>query len=426
MFTIQRVTARTAGVAAAATLVLATATACGSSSPSAQSSTTPATSTSTPTSSTPSAPAGTFAGKAATGSPVKVGLMNPEGGTAVNQPEGRIAAQAAVDYANANLGGLGGHKIVLDVCKTKEEDPSSLTGCANQMVQDKVVGVVETNTGNGPLIVPIITGAGIAYTSYQGASAQEMGTPNAFLWTAGVPGVSIAMAKAAAAAGAKSFTMFVTANGNTAAAVQGMASPIFQAAHIALTVTPIPLGTPDASPQVAAGLKSNPGAVAIIGDATMCTSTLKGLDTVGSSVPRYVIQPCMDPSVYKADPKGLDGAYLYSTSDGSGSDKEAQVFQAVMAKYAPGQTTGGAAPTGYQSMLGFIRAVDAGIGSKDVTAANVISAIKAAKNVPLPAGGGIVMNCNGKQLPQIPNVCSSAALVGQIENGTVAKFQVIK
>lgn len=413
-------TRRTALAAGIAALAL-TATACGSSS---NSSSDPKGSTDKTPAAVADAPAGTFAGKAATGTPVKVGLMNPEGGQAVNMPESRVAAEAAVAYANANLGGLGGHKIELDICKTKEEDPSNLTACANQMVQDKVVGLVEGNTGNGSLIVPIITKAGMAYTSYTAASPEEIATPGSYIWTGGVPGVTIAMAKTAAGAGVKSFTIFVTSN--ALASVQAMAEPTFKAAGIALNVTSIPVGTADASPQVAAGLKSNPGAVAIVGDSAMCSATLKGLQTVGSSATRYVIQPCMDASVYKAVPTELDGSMLFTTSATDGSDDEAKIYQAVMAKYAPsGAELGGAAASGYQSMLGFIRAVNAGISGQDVTAATVLKAIAAAKDVPLPLGDGIKMTCDGKQLPQMPAICSAGQAVGKVEGGKVPAFTIV-
>ncbi|MFF0815719.1 hypothetical protein ACFYVR_11295 [Rhodococcus sp. NPDC003318] len=49
-------------------------------------------------------PADSFPGKATTGDPVKIGLINNEGGQAVSQPENREAAEAAVAYANDELG----------------------------------------------------------------------------------------------------------------------------------------------------------------------------------------------------------------------------------------------------------------------------------------------------------------------------------
>src|ERR1700722_1795205 len=57
--------------------------------------------------------------KTATGTPVKVGLINDEGGTAESWPEIRIGAQAAISYANAYLGGIAGRPVSLDICESK-------------------------------------------------------------------------------------------------------------------------------------------------------------------------------------------------------------------------------------------------------------------------------------------------------------------
>ncbi len=65
----------------------------------------------------------------ATGDPVKVGLIVPEGG-AVTTPMVREGSEAAVEYLNNNGGGIGGHQIELVVCKQQEE-PASATKCAN-------------------------------------------------------------------------------------------------------------------------------------------------------------------------------------------------------------------------------------------------------------------------------------------------------
>src|SRR4051794_27280665 len=143
------------------------------------------------------APDGTFAGKKAAGDPVKVGLLSSEGGL-VDMTDSRVAAQAAVEYANANLGGLAGHKIELQICKYHEEDPSSATKCANELVRSHVVAVVSQATGLGAQIVPIVTQAGLSYSTYSGNSPAEMGTPGSFLWTGGTPSIATTMAKVAA------------------------------------------------------------------------------------------------------------------------------------------------------------------------------------------------------------------------------------
>ena len=369
------------------------------------------------------APDGTFAGEKATGDPVKVGLLSSEGGL-VDMTDSRMGAEAAVEYANENLGGLAGHEIELQVCKYHEEDPSSVTTCANELVQSDVIAVVSQATGLGAQIVPIVTQAGLSYSSYSGNSPAEMGTPGSFLWTGGTPAIATTMAKVAAGDGVKNFTLFVIDTGEVIAQMEALATPIFEAAGVEIKVTAIPIGQPDTSPQVAAGLENNPEAVAIIGDATTCASVLKGLETVGSDATRYLIQPCTDPAVGEAVPDAYEGSYLITAGGATGSDDEGKAYRAIMAKYAPDAPTSGQAPTGYQSMLGFIRAVNAGISGDTIAAETVTLAIADAKDVPLPLGAGILMTCDGTQSPIVPAACSNQMLVGKFEGDTVPEFEI--
>src|SRR3954470_21103374 len=80
--------------------------------------------------------------KPASGTPVKIGFVNLEGGAALSLPDIRKAAEAVAKYANAHLGGIGGHPVQLDVCNDVA-DGASLLACGNRFVQDKVVAVVE-------------------------------------------------------------------------------------------------------------------------------------------------------------------------------------------------------------------------------------------------------------------------------------------
>lgn len=402
----------TVGIASAAVLLLAVS-ACGSSSNGSSGTS----SNNNTKAAIDAAPAGTFAGKAATGSEIKIGIIVPEGGATISEPEARVAAQAAIDYANENLGGIGGHKITPVICKNAE-DPASSTDCANQMVEQKVAGVVVLDTANGTAMAPIITKAGIAYTSYQGASPEELTGNPSFLWTGGFPGVLVGMAKYAASNQMKSLTLFVTDAPAVVGGAKAFGAPAFKAAGVKLNVVPIPPGTPDATPQVSAGVKDKPGAVGIVGDATMCTSTLKALGTVGYQGDKLAITQCLDPSVQQAAGDVLKGTKIMGTADGSSNDPEAKVYRAVMAKYAPkGATLTGAAQTGFQSMLGFIRGA---ASATDATAPAVVAALKSAKDVVLPLGHGATFTCDGKALPGLSAVCSDTVILGTWNGSTLA------
>jgi branched-chain amino acid transport system substrate-binding protein len=405
-------------VGVAAAVVLLGATACGSSSNATRHSDTSS------NAAIDEVPAGTFADKPATGSEIKIGIISPEGGPAINQPEGREAAEAVVKYANENLAGIAGHKITTVICKSKE-DPASAADCAQQMIDAKVSAVVELNTGQGDAIVPPLVKAGIPYASYQGASGSELTSPGSYLWTGGIAATLASEAKFAARNGVKSLALFATDNAAVVGAVKQMGEPIFGAAGVKFSVVPVPLGTPDVTPQVSAGLKGKPDAVSIVGDATMCGATLKALGTLGSSAAKYIIPFCLEDSAVKnAGEAAYDNSTNFTTADGSSDSDEAKIYRAVMAKYAPGAETVGAAVTGYQSMLGLVRAAQGLTG--DPTPANVNTALKAAKDVPLPVGAGITFTCDGTALHGLTAACSSAVLASKVENAKPTTYEIIK
>ncbi len=73
----------------------------------------------------------------ATGEPIKVGFQNPEGDPAGSFPEYSEGARAAVAFINAELGGLGGRPIELDVC-VMAITPDDSQRCANELSADGV------------------------------------------------------------------------------------------------------------------------------------------------------------------------------------------------------------------------------------------------------------------------------------------------
>lgn len=368
-----------------------------------------------------------FPGKKATGTPIKIALMVDSGGTTVNQPETGQAAVAAATYANDNLGGIAGHPIDIVLnCQTKE-DPATARDCANQAVAAKVDAVVVTTTAQGDQMAPVITKAGIPYVSASGAAASELTSPNAYMFTAGFPGILLGWAAYAKEKGYKAVTVFPTGAPTVVAGVTAFGAPAFKKAGIQLNVVPIPPGTPDATPQVSAGLKGNPGAVGIVGDQTECTAVLKALSTVGASskAARLVIQPCVDPTVVKAVGTALDGSTVWNTYETTGNNDEVQLYLAVMAKYAPKTPTGGYAGVGYQGMLSLVRAVNAAGLTGAVTPTSVSAAIKAAKDVPLPIGDGIMFSCSGTALPPLTAVCSTSVITQDFSNGALSNPQVV-
>ena len=362
-------------------------------------------------------------GKVASGTPVKVGLINNEGSSPQSEPSVGDAAVAAADYANAELGGIGGHPIKVYRCG-ENEDTASATACANEMVQDNVAVVVIGSTSMGAVMVPIITKAGIPYVSVTGSATQELTTPGTFMWSGGYEATLTGFAKYAAQHGYKKVTAFVVNVPSAIAGAQQLGGPLFKAQGVGLTIEGVPSGVPDATSQVTAGLSGSPNAALIIADEGTCTSVLKALNVVNPSLPAMGITSCLTTSATQALGSAMNGVKIFGASAPQASDAEAKLYQYVMAKYAPSANATGYTVTGYQSMLGLVRATAGLTGS--ATPASITTAIKAAKNVPLPAGAGLTFTCDGKALPSLPSVCSLSEVVVTVQNGVGTDAQVIQ
>ncbi|MFT4042415.1 MAG: ABC transporter substrate-binding protein [Gordonia sp. (in: high G+C Gram-positive bacteria)] len=370
-----------------------------------------------------SQPAASFPGKAATGTPIRIGLINPEGGQALSSPEYRETAEAAAKYANAQLGGIGGHPIELVPCRNGE-DPVSARDCANRMVESKVSAVVVTSTGLGDVIVPIVTAAGIPYVSTAGQSTQELTTDGVYLWTGGFPASLHAMATHAKSEHIKHVTAFSV---DVPAAVNGLralGSAYFSQAGVDLKIVPIPLGTPDATPQISAGIADKPEGVVVVGDATSCTASFKALGTVGYTGDKMAIQSCVTPDVIAAVGPSINNTSIFTAAQTTGDNPEAVLYRSVVAQYSPHTDISGYAYVGYQGVLGLVRAT-AGISGSDTSPAAIAAALKAARNVPTPAGGGLTFTCDGSANPALKAVCGKGSIVATLKDGNLVDPQVV-
>lgn len=360
------------------------------------------------------APSDAFPGKAATGDPVKIGFISAEGGAAISQPEVREAGEAVTKYANENLGGIGGRPIELVICKQQEE-PVSARDCANQMVQQKVSAVVVPVAGLGNLIAPIVTEAGIPYVSAQGASIPELTTEGAYSITA-ASNSSQAMAAYAAENGIKKVTAFSIDVPAAVGALQTVGVPAFEANGAELKIVPIPLGTPDATPQVSAGLDDDPEAVVIFGDSTVCTSVIKALTTLGSTAEKWTAISCSAPEVIDAVGAGSDDTKVFTSAATVGDNPETTLYREVLEKYSPETPTESNAVVGYQAMLGLVRATQSVVAT-DTSPTALNQAIKTAKDVPTPAGNGLTFTCDGTQIAGVPAVCSNGLIILTMKDG---------
>jgi len=403
-----------AGVTATALLVAA----CGSSG--------------TPSSGSASSSASAAAATSALGTPhgakgaaVNVGIITDGGTGAIGTaPLVEQGAKMGVAYANAYKAGLGGHPVNLIICEN-QETPAGGQACANQMVQDKVVAVVLPFTGQGATEVPTITKAGIPYITLSGASNQELMTPGAYDLTGGYPATLGAYALSAKAHGYRKFAMLVS---NVPSAIQGaeqLGGLVFKNAGVGYKVIPVNPGTADVTPQLEAAVSWGAKAIGLTGDVTLCSSFLKGYQTLSLTEPKYVISTCLDPSIFSTLGTELGGSYIATTSNATSTDDA--LYAAITKKFAPSVSPNPNASAGQASGLIPVLAllnIMQGYKGAAVTAAAIKAQLKLPTPYTIPLSGGITFTCNGTAIPLLPSVCSATTDVGTVSStGAISGLQ---
>jgi branched-chain amino acid transport system substrate-binding protein len=74
--------------------------------------------------------------------PVYIGFVNQQGGQQQIGPLATTGAQIAVKYINTELGGIGGHPLVLKTCFIRSAEEEGTT-CGQQFLADKSISVID-------------------------------------------------------------------------------------------------------------------------------------------------------------------------------------------------------------------------------------------------------------------------------------------
>jgi branched-chain amino acid transport system substrate-binding protein len=328
---------------------------------------------------------------AATGDPVVIGFQNPEGDPNGSFPEYTLAAQAAVDYINKELGGIGskdgkpGRPIKLEVCKMAIT-PADSQKCANEIAAKKPFAVISSlnffgnhfdiyKQANIPVIVgtPItaldFTSPGVyaigggggclgVHTGLISFAAQELKKTNiAVPWANTPPGVfcyhDLEKKPLEVLAGKKLDGSDRKADGND------LKGSIPTLKHIGVSVKP---GQADVTPEATQVLESKPEAIIFSAQGADCWTLVSTLDKLGwkqSTTPLVLSGACIDLAKMKELGDITKGIYFVggvNILDPSGLEgqlkEEATTYNAKMKQYSNDETrTKGFATAGFTAIM---------------------------------------------------------------------------
>src|SRR5262245_14118216 len=364
-----------------------------------------------------SAPAGRPAQKAA-GAPVKVGFITGGGecnGCTAGAEE--PAVKAGVKWLNATQNGLAGHPIELVTC-VAANDPGKAADCANQMVREGVVAVVEGSSGTIGTSWKIVHAAGIPFINHSTTDEPivEDAQSTFILYDPLAQTVTLPIAVAKQDKAKK--VSVIAINVPAATTIYETAADKFKAAGLDLNVVPVDIGTADMSVQAQRIQKDNPdGVVSIVGNDAFCIPAMNALNALGYKGTITTISFCITDTLRDAVPAQiLEGMQFASEAPvGSKTDKSMKEYAKILKKYGAGDVD----PEDLTAITAFQSLAAVSLGTKTlqgaVSPASVTAAMKGMKNEVLPASGGRVFRCNGKASDFGPSICSRSTVAASLD-----------
>ena len=358
----------------------------------------------------------------ATGTPVTIGFISEGKSQSIDVSDEIRGAKAAATYANDYLGGIGGHPIEVKSCEALAQ-PAVATDCANQMVQAKVAAVVGPTPGELDSILDVLAPAGIPFIVHSGTTQKGLSTPGLFSLTNGTAyfGIAATEAKKAGYKDTVAVSIGVPAAEGPTKQIGGL---IWGNAGVGYNVVGIPPGTADMTPQI-----SSAGADAdnffVLGNDSFCTSAFKAIKTTKPNAPIFAIDRCVTIGGGSSIPNGYEGINVATPLDLSPDAPDSQLYSAILAKYGDGAKFGQLSSAGYAPMLGMIKALNAA-KLTDPTQQTVMESIKTAPPTEYPLTNGIMFQCNGKQIPISPNICSADGILAKAtKDGSLTDFEQV-
>ena len=355
----------------------------------------------------------------ATGEPLVLGMVNQENTPVGSFPELSVSVQAAAAFVNAELGGVGGRPVVIELCNTNFSAEGS-TACGQRFAEQQVpvvLGGIDV-FGNA---VDVLEANSIPYVGGIPVSGQSVTAANAFQWSGGTWGAAVAFADYADTALDVESVAIVFGEFGSIADSAGYGRTVLESRGIATTMVPYPIVTTDLTSPLTAAVSSDPDALFVLAADTGCKAAFDGVQTLGIEVPVFYVGACASPNIVASVPAAsTDGAYFNVEGPVSTTNPtpDFALYAGVLETYGDGLDPVGAATVSFRSFMNLwalLVATDGTVDADSITAALSVQ-------VDTPSFMGHPYTCDREQFPGLPAMCSPQQIMVQMSDRQVTQI----
>lgn len=355
----------------------------------------------------------------ATGEPLVLGMVNQENTPVGSFPELSVSVQAAAAFVNAELGGVGGRPVVIELCNTNFSAEGS-TACGQRFAEQQVpvvLGGIDI-FGNA---VDVLEANSIPYVGGIPVSGQSVTATNAFQWSGGTWGAAVAFADYADTALDVESVAIVFGEFGSIADSADYGRTVLESRGITTTMVPYPIVTSDLTSPLSAALSSDPDALFVLAADTGCKAAFDGVQTLGVDMPVFYVGACASPNIVASVPAAsTDGAYFNVEGPVSTTNPtpDFALYAGVLETYGDGLDPVGAATVSFRSFMNLWALLVAAEGTLD---ADSVAAVLSAQ-VDTPSFMGHPYTCDREQFPGLPAMCSPQQIMVQMTDRRVTQI----
>jgi branched-chain amino acid transport system substrate-binding protein len=348
--------------------------------------------------------------------PVKVGFIGINDGPIAALPELLQATETAVEFVNAELGGVDGHPIELVPCSVSLS-PESSQRCAREVLEADVVAVLGgINVLGGPGIA-LLEEAGVPYVGGVPVGVDEMTSPISFQFSGGTSGAFAAFAAdAAQRVKAKKVGMVYVDYGAVADGAHEYGAELMKKLGVDVVVeVTFPLTSTDVVAPIQKALDAKPDALIVGAADTSCAPALDAIADLELDGPVYMVGACADKKWL--DQVGIENAVgTIFNIEGRLNQRvvdsaDTEIYNEAVGEYGPdGLNPASAATVSFRSTMN-LWAVLNELGA-DATPEQIIENFRGA--VDEPSFDGHPYTCDGEQVPDMPALCSPQQVLAEL------------
>jgi branched-chain amino acid transport system substrate-binding protein len=332
--------------------------------------------------------------------PVVIGMINQENSPIGSFPELRAAAEAAVAFINAELGGVNGRPLQLVTCITAFSLEES-QACAQRLVQAGATVVMSGIDVSAAGSVPVLEQNGVPLVGGIPTTLAEMQSPGAFFFSGGVAGALVAFAAHAADQGNETITIAFGEFDSFEVPARDYGAPVAESLGLEVQLLPFALLTTDFLPVLTRVIESNPDAVVVGAADSACVPVINTLADLGYQGQLYLVGACAADQILEQVADDRQAAVIFNSEGPVDAGIEGDLYQDAVDRYATAPAGGGGTVTFRATMNVWAMLSDLGA---DVTPAAAAESLRSSRAT--ASFWGHPYTCDGNQIPGLPALCA--------------------